>query len=600
MATYKYLQNFSAEAGAGYVQYNIVPDFGTVLAPGESFEITGKIYSGKRKCYGISVEAVHIGTTAWHFELGKCKKTISAGKSATFSIAIAVPDLSETEETTRKVLPTYLNFGFLENAELDVGETTDRFGEQMLALIKERIAPVISGVKFSDDAGTVHHFGGAVQGKTDLIAEVQVQLDPIDEALTIKRAEFSFGKDGLYEPAIVVQGEAISGKQLHIGIPQFSGNYDDCRLILTDSKDLQSEYFTRQPFDVFPYKSPSVSGFSGKDVVERYEISVSDTGEEVAIASDAGRYLWANFITRVTPIMSKNKWELVRSWAEYGSEPSEEPIVSEFAGNVNIRAYEDQSIFPRTIVFSENKRYTVWIEIRDYFESTMLRFDVDKAGGYFNIEKYGVSAGMRSTGTAKKPKFESVYPLYPYNGVAMCPDAVVQIPLELDASGKFRLYKEETSPFCLMQYGNIVYLEGEITPASSISGSATEHIIATLPEGFAPKYSRTYLCQGTGTALWMLRVYAADNEEYPSKITFGRYRSGSSYANCAAGNWLPVSVSWICGGTVVQEGDIEVKFTVSADGAATITGVELTVNANGDATIPMEYLSVQDGAAVIG
>jgi hypothetical protein len=51
---------------------------------------------------------------------------------------------------------------------------------------------------------------------------------------------------------------------------------------------------------------------------------------------------------------------------------------------------------------------------------------------------------------------------------------------------------------------------------------------------------------------------------------------------------------------MVQEGDIEVKFTVSADGTATITGAELTVNANGDATIPMEYLSVQDGAAVIG
>jgi len=152
-----------------------------------------------------------------------------------------------------------------------------------------------------------------------------------------------------------------------------------------------------------------------------------------------------------------------------------------------------------------------------------------------------------------------------------------------------------------MQYGNMAFLQGEITPVSAITGSATEHIIAELPEGFAPKYSQTYLCQGTGAALWMLRAYAAGDENYPSKLTFGRYRSGGSYANCNSGNWLPISVSWICGGTVVQEDDGAVKLTVSADGTAVITGTELSVNADGGANIDEKYLKLTaDGAAVIG
>ena len=600
MATYKYRQNLSGGASAGYVEYNIAPDFGTVLAPGETFEITGKIYSGK-KIYGISVEAVHIGSSAWYRELIKVEKTISAGKSATFAAGLLAPDLSDIETAERQVLPTYINFGFLINSDLDVGETTDRYDDQRLALIKDRLAPSVTGVALSDYTGAYAHFGGAVQGKSDLSAALEVLLDPLDPSLRIERAEIAFAEaDGFYTNRIYVQQDAISGNVLHIGTPTINGVYRGYALTITDSKGKSSMYFG-DAITIYPYASPRLYAVDDKDLAERYEVNTDDAGVENVQQSDSGTYLWANFAADVTPINGKNRWQIIRSWAEYGNEPAREAVADAFADGTQIRVFENQDIFPRNIIFAENMRYTVQIEIRDYFESAVLRFDVDKAGGYFNIEKFGVAAGMRSTASWDKPKFESAYPVYPYKGIAMCPEAVAEIPLDLDASGQFRLYKAGVSPFCLMRYGNIVYLDGEITPASSITGNAEEHIVATMPEGFAPKYSRTYLCQGTGTALWMLRVYAADNEEYPSKITFGRYRSGGSYANCNAGNWLPISVSWICGGTVVQEDDGTVKLIVSADGAAMIEGTELTVDADGSANIPMEYLSVYaDGAAVIG
>lgn len=599
MATYKYRQNLSSGASAGYVQYNITPDFGTVLAPGETFQITGKIYSGK-KCYGISVEAVHVGARAWYKELGKVAKTISAGKSATFAVELSVPDLSEIETVERQVLLTYINFGFLTNAELDVGETTDRFDDQRLALIKDRIAPVVNRVTFGSGADTSYYvFGGAVQHKTDLLADVAVELDPLDESVEIDHAELVFTKDNVEITSFHISKDSVSGTVLHIGIPQTSGEFSGYRLELTDTKGQTGEYVSHEPFTIFPYSSPRLENYGNKELAERYEVvTLSDGTQEDRLASD-GLMLWANFKVKVSPIGGMNVWSIWRRynnspWTEVYSYPTQTESIFE------LTVERDKNIFPATIQFAASERYTVEIEIRDYFETALLRFTVEKAGGYFNVEKYGVAAGMRSTASWGNTKTESAYPVYPYKGIAMCSEGVAEKHLTLEA--EFRLYKA-TTPLCLMQYGNMVLLQGEITPVSAITGSATEHIIAELPEGFAPKYSQTYLCQGTSAALWMLRVYSADadDEKYRSKITFGRYRSGGSYANCNSGNWLPISVSWICGGTVVQEDDGAVKLTVYADGTAMISGTELMVDTNGNANIPMEYLSVYaDGTAVIG
>ena len=596
MATYKYQQNLPGGSSAGYVQYNITPDFGAVLAPGETFEITGKIYAGSKKRYGISVEAVHIGASAWYRELAKYAKTISAGKSATFAIGLTVPELDEIETAGRQVLPTYINFGFLINSELDVGETTDRYDEQRLSLIKERLNPVVTGAAFSDSTGAYEYFGGAVQGKSDLTAALTVQLDPLDPSLKIDSARISFGGNTMDVPA-----ESISGNSLHIGIPQFSGEFDGYTLTVTDSRGMTGSY-AGGAFTVYPYASPRLYAIDGKELAERYEVNTDDAGNETVRQSDSGNYLWANFAADATPINGKNRWEIRRSHAVYGANLPEGTLADAFADGESIRIYEDQDIFPRSMLFSENTRWTVEIEIRDFFESAKLSFDVEKAGGYFNIEKYGVAAGMRSTATAKEPKLESAYPVYPYKGIKRCEDAAYEIPLALDSSGKFKFYDEDPG-LCLIVYGNSVHLTGNIAPAVSIDGGTEEHIITSIPDEYAPKYPVTALQQGRGSAIWMLRVYPLTDhdESMRGKVVFARYRSGASYADAAAGYWLPVCANWICGGTVIQGSDGSVELSVLADGTATISGTDLAVDANGNASMAAEYLSVYaDGSAEIG
>ena len=599
MATYKYQQNFSE--GAGYVQYNITPDFGAVLAPGETFEISGRIYAGSKKCYGVSVETVHIGSSAWYRELAKYAKTISAGKSATFAIGLTVPELDVIETAGRQLLPTYINFGFLMNSDLDVGETTDRYDEQRLSLVKERLTPAVSGVTFMDSAGAYEYFGGAVQGKSDLSAELSVRLDPLDPSLRITHAEFALAQNGVYGSRIYVQEDGISGNTLRIGVPGFSGEFDGYMLTVTDSKGMQGSFFGGA-FAIYPYASPRLYAIDGKELAERYEVNTDDAGNETLRQSDSGNYLWANFAADVTPVNGKNRWEIRRSYAAYGMNLPEGTVVKAFADGESIRVYEDQDIFPRSIPFSENTRWTVEIEIRDFFESAKLSFDVEKAGGYFNIEKYGASVGMRSTATAKEPKFESAYPVYPYKGIQLCSDAAYEIPLALDSSGKFKLYDEDPG-LQLIVYGNSVHLTGNIAPAVSIDGGTEEHIITTIPDEYAPKYPLTALQQGRGTAIWMLRVYPLTDhdESMRGKAVFSRYRSGASYADAAAGYWLPVCANWICGGTVIQGSDGSVVLSVLADGSAVIYGTDLAVDADGNASMAAEYLNVYaDGSAEIG
>lgn len=541
MATYKYQQNLPGGSSAGYVQYNITPDFGAVLAPGESFEITGKIYAGSKKCYGISVEAVHIGASAWYRELAKYAKTISAGKSATFAIGFTVPELGEIETAERQILPTYINFGFLINSELDVGETTDRYDEQRLALVKERLTPAVSGAAFSDSTGAYEYFGGAVQGKSDLSAALTVQLDPLDPSLYITHAELAFAENGIYGDRIYVQEENISGNSLHIGAPAISGEFDGYMLTVTDSKGMRGSY-TGNAFTIYPYAAPRLESNGGRELVERYElVKNADNTETPRLAAD-GEYLWTNFIANITPINGRNAWEVLRRHAVYGEELPDFTVAMDFEDGRVESFTEDMTIFPQTIQFAASKRYAVEIKVTDFFESSVLRFVVEKSGGYFNIEKHGVAAGMRSTATEQEPKLESAYPVYPYQGIKRCDNGAYEMQLELDS--KFRLYDEDPG-LRLMVYGNVVHLSGIITPVSAISGSTTEHVITEIPAEFAPKYPVTVLQQGTGTAIWMLRVYPATDPADPLKAVFSRYRNGSSYASCAAGNWLPLDAVWI-------------------------------------------------------
>lgn len=426
MATYKYQQNLSAGASSGYVQYNITPDFGTVLAGGhegtifdpyETFTITGKIYAGVFKCYGLIAElAATSEPGAFGFQIGRIETTISKGGSATFSMTCEVTqemiDYFGADERSFEAFP----FFYLANSEDDYYDHTLSNANQKLTLLQYRLAPAINGVTFTDSTGAYDHFGGAVLGKSDLTAVLDITLDPLDTSVTLCNATLSTNTW-----QITADESDISGGSVHFGVlgaadGVVAGTAQEFQIHALDSKGKSGNY-VGGAFTVYAYESPRLEALAGVDLAERYEVILNDDGSESTQLSDAGSYLWTSFAAEISAINGKNAWTIKRAYAESGYElPTGETVLSAADGEALSRT-RDQTIFPRTLVFSANKRYTVALTLTDYFETQTLTFDVDKAGGYFNIEKNGVAVGMRSTGTAAKPLFESAYAGRFYAGI---------------------------------------------------------------------------------------------------------------------------------------------------------------------------------------
>lgn len=554
MATYKYKQTLFDGANAGYVEYNITPDFGTALALGESFVITGKVYCGNQKRYGFAIEAVN-PSESWFSELGRVNKVIAKGKSASFTVECSTMPIAVNAGDVRG-FSAFIRFYLAADAEFAGGELTSVSEDQKLSLLKERLAPVISGATFSDatvitvdgeNTNPYTYFEGAVQGKSDLSADVVVQLDPLDTSVSIETAILTLGNHTVNIPA-----ENVSGNVLHIGKLDFSGSFESFGVLVTDSKGKTGEY-SGGAFEVYPYSSPRLERNGNRELAERYEtVKLPNNTLQDRLSADATT-LWANFRASVSPIGGMNVWSIWRrykeggdstpggggqtDWVEIYSYPTSEENIFE-------KAFEkDKNVF-YGIAFSATERHTVEIEVRDYFETALLRFTVEKSGGYFNVEKNGVAAGMRSTATEELKKFESAYPVYPYEGIAKCDNAVKEIQLTLDS--QFGLYPEDPG-LRLRVYGNMVHLSGIITPASSISGGTTERVITTIPQQYAPKYPVTVLQQASSTAFWMLRVYPMTDHDITmqGKAVFSRHRNGASYSACNVGDWLPLEAMWI-------------------------------------------------------
>lgn len=557
--TYKYQQNLWEGSSAGYVKYNITPDFGTVLAGGhdgslgdpcEKFTITGKFYSGLWKSYGL-VARLQLTSSSHDHDLGSVAKTVSKGSSATFTIECEITqEIIDLLKPTERGFSAYLTFLIADESDLQSGALTNLSESQKLSLLQYRLPPVVNGVTFSDSTGALEHFGGIVVGKTDLTATLDVTLDPLDTSVTLDWVclytnQWGFGP---FNWNIVISGNSAYFGVLDIA-DKYTGTASEFWLDVCDNKNNVGTY-AGGAFTTYPYTSPKLTTSGSAELAERYEVSLSDEGEETAALSDSGVYLWANFTAAICAVNGKNAWTITRSYAEYGYEPTHEAVVYSGTDGEALNCLQDQTVFPRGIEFSAAKRYTVRLALADFFETVTLEYAVEKAGGYFNIEKGGVAVGMRANGTESKPMFESAYPFYPYGGIEKCSGVVKEISLEPES--KFALYGE-SSTLCLRTYGNIVQLIGEVTPTAAISGSTTEYAITEIPAEYAPKHIISRICQGSGTNLWVVRVYPADSASKPCKVTFGRYRNSSSYSTASAGSWLPFETMWIAGDAAQEE-----------------------------------------------
>lgn len=99
-------------------------------------------------------------------------------------------------------------------------------------------------------------------------------------------------------------------------------------------------------------------------------------------------------------------------------------------------------------------------------------------------------------------------------------------------TGNFSLYGSD-SVLRYRKIGRIVQVEGTLRPSTTLSGSATNLTIFTLPDGYRPSAAVVTLCQGSGSCHWALTINTN------GEVCFARYSDGGSYTSAGTGTWLP-------------------------------------------------------------
>ncbi len=95
------------------------------------------------------------------------------------------------------------------------------------------------------------------------------------------------------------------------------------------------------------------------------------------------------------------------------------------------------------------------------------------------------------------------------------------------------------------KHGQIVEIRGAVAPTVDIEGSTDNHVIFNIPDGYRPAAGIYTLCQGSGTATWLLSITSGGD------VRLARYRNGDTYAIAAAktessdGSWLPFQVIYL-------------------------------------------------------
>lgn len=87
--------------------------------------------------------------------------------------------------------------------------------------------------------------------------------------------------------------------------------------------------------------------------------------------------------------------------------------------------------------------------------------------------------------------------------------------------------------------GKIVTLVGVGKPTKTITGSATNYTICTIPQGYRPPRTIYRIMNGSERGKWQLTVGSAGN------VYFSRYRIVGSWVDASTSVWLPFQATWL-------------------------------------------------------
>ena len=528
----------------GYVQYNVTPAFGTQLKRGDTISISGSYVYKYDKSYAVGV-GFGISAYAYSFEAARIVKTVSKGSSSSFTFSLTVNDDllnigSEQEFSAyiRFAVYTDQNFSY---ASLTVNEDNG----QAFRVLKYVNPPVLSNVVIRDETGGYEHFGALVQNKSKLIVEFDYSLDTSKVSdISVSSVSASIGQNAL----TLFSLEAASGHAKAVFAPVQSIAVNAVLSIsLTDSMNGTGSTDYANTLSVYTYSSPYASTIGSVDLARRYDYKPSDYGDPELVLLPEGKYLMLNFNTSVTSIAGKNAWTIKTEFADADTaEPSwTTASTTAYADGQTLSFVDNVDLIGEAHTFSSGLKYLIRVTVTDFFESTSLIGSVDKATGYFQITKYGISMGRQSSATSIEPKTESEYPLYPYAGIRLIDGAASKQSLAIADGASFTYYNADAD-IVLTSYGNLVSLSGVIKPTKSISGSNTLYPICKIPEEYAPTGNAlNILQQGTDRAIWLLTVSPKDDPNTPCQVSFSRYRTGSSSAQVTTSTWLTFYALWI-------------------------------------------------------
>lgn len=398
MASYKYRQlcldsNDKPSATAGYIDYNITPDYGVPICPGETVTIEGQIY-----CKQINITTIEF----FYYTRDSdpvllpsiASKTVNAAKAklTPFAITFTVNERMYAGEGRSRLAGADCEFfgtsesGGIMNSAVYQASTA---GVQRMSYALYRIDPMIVKSTVSDDheRDPFGHFGAYVQNRSIPRLAFEAELDPIDPTLTAVHALKLILPDESQQ--VLTSEDGIFRMDSFARTGSYSWTYT-----VTDS--VGNSASESGSFDVLAYSPPRFDALS----IHRYTQSVDDEGNPVYTATDDGDRIWFTIDASVASLNGLNAWKLVRLRDDTQNE------IDLLAGEDGERVLcvDDHTL--DTSIYSPTSTIGVTLILSDFFE-TLERYEVIlKAGGYLHVTKAGTAVGMRSTATPQQKKFE--------------------------------------------------------------------------------------------------------------------------------------------------------------------------------------------------
>lgn len=366
------------------------------------------------------------------------------------------------------------------------------------ANVPAAVVPTISTVSITETvSGLAVQFGAFVQGKS--------------------KVKIGIVAAGAYGSTIKAYKTTVDGKSYTGASPvtgTLSSGTKSVTITVTDSRGRTAK--ATKTLTVIAYAAPVIRGISAvrclEDGTENYD----------------GTHGKIGFGFNISPVSSQNtsKYTL-----EYKARASSTWIkLKEGTG------YTLSSTLITAADLNADSAYDVRLTVKDYFTTVTKTVEIPTA---FTLLDFNSSGRAMAFGKVSEltEGIEFGLPVIFRNGYDVTGNpGWITAKLTSD----FETYAANAgNTLRYKKIGGVVYLKGVVTPKATLTGGTDNVTITTLPEGYRPEVQGNFICQGSGTAIWLCTVTAA------GLVRFARYRNGSAWADAPNNTWLPIDISFI-------------------------------------------------------